>query len=83
MPGLTSLPDTVPCWFQPLLAEMPGRGLVELVPEQMLVSGMACKQHCYENFVVCGDHRNEGVSKLTKVLGFMKACCMQGVCLSV
>lgn len=58
-----------------MLAEIPGRGLVEIVPEisgpqfrqQMLVSGVECKQHCYDNFIMCGDHRAETSNKLTQV----------------
>ncbi len=46
--------------------------VLELVPvpvsqSQMLISGMACKQHCYDNFVMCGDHRMQTDNRLTQV----------------
>jgi len=54
---------------QPMLADMPGRGMVELVPvteSHMLFSGPECKEKCYANFLMCGDHRMQTESKLTK-----------------
>lgn len=59
-----------------MLAEIPGRGVVELVPEvslpqfrqQMLLSGVECKAKCYDNFIMCGDHRQETNDHLTQVV---------------
>ena len=56
--------------MQAMLAEMPGRGLVELVPmsQSSMLVNQACKQHCYDNFIMCGDHRMQTNNKITKVL---------------
>jgi len=77
--GMLALPSSRPTVLmdrfpQAMLAEIPGRGLVELVPEisvprsrqQMLLSGIECKQKCYDNFIMCGDHRLQTDSKITK-----------------
>ena len=47
-----------------MIADVPGRGLVEIVPAMMLVSGPACKDYCYKNFIMCGDHRAQTSDKL-------------------
>ena len=49
---------------QGMIADVPGRGLVEIVPANMLVSGPACKDYCYKNFIMCGDHRAQTSDKL-------------------
>jgi hypothetical protein len=51
---------------QDMIANVPGRGLVDFVPAHMLVSGPDCKAYCYENFIMCGDHRAQTESKLDK-----------------
>jgi hypothetical protein len=50
-----------------VVGEAPERRMVEIVPPVMLVSGPACKQYCYDNFIMCGDHRAQTNDKLTKV----------------
>lgn len=53
-----------------MLVDMPGRGIAELVPvteSQILLSGPECKDKCYANFLMCGDHRMQTESKITKV----------------
>jgi hypothetical protein len=49
-----------------MIADVPGRGLVEFVPAHMLVSGPDCKAYCYKNFIMCGDHRAQTEDALVK-----------------
>ena len=47
-----------------MIEDVRGRGLVEIVRANMLVSGPACKDYCYKNFIMCGDHRAQTSDKL-------------------